>query len=58
MLLLGSSLGFNISPVSATILVTSSCAGRNCVEVGIKKQWKFVLATWVGGSILLSLLGL
>ncbi|MGI6632293.1 MAG: hypothetical protein ACOX5M_04510 [Bacillota bacterium] len=57
-LLLGSSLGFNISPVSATILVTSSCAGRNCVEVGIKKQWKFVLATWVGGSILLSLLGL
>ncbi|HHV78376.1 MAG TPA: hypothetical protein GXX40_01960 [Firmicutes bacterium] len=46
-LLLGSCLGFSISPISATILITSSCAGGNTVDVGLKKHWKFVLLSWV-----------
>lgn len=55
-LLLGSALGFNISPVSATMLVTSSCCGRNTFDTGIKLQWRFVLCMWVVGSFILSLL--
>lgn len=53
-LMLGSALGFNISPVSATILVTSSCAGKNSVEVGVKRQWKYVTLAWLCCSLLLS----
>lgn len=55
-LLLGSVLGFNISPVSATMLVTSSCCGKSTIETGVRLQWKFVLSMWVTGSVLLSLL--
>ncbi|MBE3519947.1 MAG: hypothetical protein IMW97_06565 [Firmicutes bacterium] len=55
-LLLGSVLGFNISPVSATMLVTSSCCGKNTFDTGVKLQWRFVLSMWVTGSLVLSLL--
>lgn len=55
-LILGSTLGFNISPVSATMLVTSSCCGKNTIDTGVKLQWKFVLTMWVVGSLTLSLL--
>jgi len=55
-LLLGSALGFNISPVSATILVTSSCARQNSIEAGLKHHWKFVLVAWLIGSTALSFL--
>lgn len=54
-LLLGSALGFSVSPVSATILVTSACAGCNSIEVGIKKHWKFALVSWLAASLVLSL---
>ncbi len=55
-LLLGTVLGFNISPVSATMLVTSGCVGKNTIEVGVKRQWKYVVVAWVVGAVLLSVL--
>ncbi len=55
-LLLGSALGFTISPVSATILVTSAVAGKNSVEVGLRRQWKYALVAWLACSVVLSLL--
>jgi DcuC family C4-dicarboxylate transporter len=55
-LLLGSALGFTISPVSATILVTSAVAGKNSVEVGLRRQWKYAVVAWVICSVVLSLL--
>jgi DcuC family C4-dicarboxylate transporter len=42
-LLLGASLGFNLSPVSATMLVTSACAQTNSIEVGLKSHWRYAL---------------
>ncbi|MGE5580136.1 MAG: hypothetical protein ACM3WU_08855 [Bacillota bacterium] len=42
-LLLGAALGFNLSPVSATMLVTSACAQTNSIEVGLRRHWRYVL---------------
>jgi len=53
-LLLGASLGFGVSPVSATILVTSACAGQNSIEAGIKKHWRYALVVWLISSALLA----
>jgi hypothetical protein len=52
-LMLGSALGFNVSPVSATMLVTSSCAGVNTIEVGLKRHWKYALLVLPAGVLLL-----
>jgi hypothetical protein len=52
-LLLGAALGFSVSPVSATMLVTSSCAGTNTIEVGLKRHWKYVLLVLPVGVLLL-----
>ncbi|HHX29094.1 MAG: hypothetical protein ACOX4B_02775 [Bacillota bacterium] len=55
-LLLGATLGFTVSPVSATILVTSGVAGKNSVDVGLRRQWKYVLVSWIVCSVALTLL--
>lgn len=52
-LLLGAALGFNVSPVSATMLVLSSCAGTNSIEVGLKRHWKYALVVLPVGGLLL-----
>lgn len=57
-LLLGAALGFTVSPVSATILVTSAMAGKSSIEVGFRRQWKYALSAWVVCSFVLSLFGL
>ena len=55
-LLLGAALGFNLSPVSATMLVTSACARTNSIEVGLKRHWKYALVVLPVGALLLSTL--
>ena len=55
-LLLGAALGFTISPVSATMLLTSAAAGKNTIEVGLRRQWKYVAVSWVVCSVVLTLL--
>ncbi len=55
-LLLGAGLGFNLSPVSATMLVTSACAHTNSIEVGIRRHWKYALVVLPVGALLLSYL--
>ncbi len=51
-LLLGASLGFNLSPVSATMLVTSACAQTNSIEVGLKSHWRYAWSSspWSSSS--------
>lgn len=53
-LLLGAALGFNLSPVSATMLVTSACAQSNSIEVGLKQHWRYALVVLPVGAVLLS----
>lgn len=52
-LLIGAALGFNVSPVSATMLVTSACVGTNSIEVGLKRHWKYALLVLPVGALLL-----
>ncbi len=56
-LLLGAALGFNVSPVSATMLVTSACAGTNSIEVGLKRHWKYALLVLPVAVLLIRALG-
>ena len=55
-LMLGAALGYNVSPVSATMLVTSSCAGTNTIEVGVKRHWKHALVVLPVGALMLQAL--
>ena len=52
-LMLGAALGYNVSPVSATMLVTSSCAKTNTIEVGVKRHWKHALVVLPLGTLIL-----
>jgi TRAP-type C4-dicarboxylate transport system permease large subunit len=54
-LLLGAALGFTVSPVSATILVTSAVAGKNSIDVGFRRQWKYAGVAWIVCSVVLTL---
>ncbi|MGE5485762.1 MAG: hypothetical protein ACM3X4_12180 [Ignavibacteriales bacterium] len=55
-LMLGSCLGFCISPVSAMLMVMSSCSGKSTLDLGLKMQWKFVMASWIIGCKVLSVI--
>lgn len=55
-LLLGAGLGFNLSPVSATMLVTSACAQTNSIEVGLKSHWRYALVVLPAVILILSYL--
>ena len=55
-LMLGAALGYNVSPVSATMLVTSSCAKTNTIGVGVKRHWKHALVVLPIGSLILQAL--